>query len=275
MPQVKAGGHATHVTRMGQGPRAGLLIHCSLGHSGGWAPMMAALDDVLSAVAYDLPGHGRSADWDGTQEIQGLSTDIAADLIEAQGGAPVDVIGHSFGATVALRLAVERPELVRSLVLIEPVFFAVALADHPDWAQTHDADMAAYTDAVEAGDAERAARAFTSRWGDGRAWDSLPEAQRAAMVQRIHLIEAGAGAIYDDVAGLLSSGALTRIAVPVLLIEGGASPEYIAAINEGLARRIPGSRRAVIEGAGHMVPITHAALVAAEIRAFLGSVAKT
>lgn len=43
-------------------------------------------------------------------------------------GAPVDVIGHSFGATVALRLALERPELVRSLVLVEPVLFAAAKA---------------------------------------------------------------------------------------------------------------------------------------------------
>lgn len=274
MPQVEAGGHATHVTRMGQGPRRALLIHCSLGHSGGWAPLMAGLDDVVHATAYDLPGHGRSADWDGTREIQGLSTDMAADLIAAQGDGPMDLIGHSFGATVALRLAVERPDLVRSLVLIEPVFFAVALADHPEWSESHDADMAAYAEAVKAGDAERAARAFTARWGDGRPWDSLSQAQREAMVQRIHLIEAGASAIYDDVAGLLSSGALSRIAVPVLLIEGGDSPEYIAAINEGLARRIAGARRVVIAGAGHMVPMTHAAPVAAEIRAFLGGIAQ-
>ncbi|WP_296765710.1 alpha/beta hydrolase [Sediminimonas sp.] len=267
MPMTQAGGHATHVVRMGQGRRQALLIHCSLGHAGGWAPMMVALDDLLDATAYDLPGHGRSADWDGEREIQGLSTDTAAALLGGAG--PVDVIGHSFGATVALRLAVEHPALVRSLVLIEPVFFAVALADHPDWAEAHDADMAAYRAAVSAGDPEAAARAFTARWGDGREWDSLPEAQRAAIVQRIHLIEAGAPAIYGDCAGLLASGALERIAVPVLLVEGGNSPHYIAAINDGLARRIPDTRRAVIDGAGHMAPITHADAVAAQIRAFL------
>jgi lipase len=58
---------------------------------------------------------------------------MAVDLLQDQAqGQPVDVIGHSFGGTVALRLAVERPDLVRSLVLIEPVFVAALLADRPD-----------------------------------------------------------------------------------------------------------------------------------------------
>ena len=57
----------------------------------------------------------------------GISTQIVGNFITD----PIDVIGHSFGATVALRLAVEQPEKVRSLTLIEPVFFAVAGQDVP------------------------------------------------------------------------------------------------------------------------------------------------
>ena len=77
--------------------------------------------------AFDLPGHGRSPDWDGVVEYQHLSTQIAASFVIE----PVDLIGHSFGATVALRLAVEQPQKLRSLTLIEPVFFAVAARDAP------------------------------------------------------------------------------------------------------------------------------------------------
>ena len=57
-------------------------------------------------TAFDLPGHGRSADWDGMLDYQFLSTQIAGNFITN----PIDVIGHSFGATVALRLAVEQKE---------------------------------------------------------------------------------------------------------------------------------------------------------------------
>ena len=120
MPQVMSGGFLTGVRHFGQGDRKALLIHCSLGHSGSWAPLAELLGDTLDMVAFDLPGHGQSGDWcpsDG--EIQGLATDMAAGLLTE----PADIIGHSFGATVALRLALERPELVRSLTLIETRVF--------------------------------------------------------------------------------------------------------------------------------------------------------
>ena len=113
MPQDIRGGVPTHWITAGAGPRQALLIHCSLGHGGGWTRMMAALDDVITGIAYDLPGHGRSADWDGVSDIQGVSTAMAVDLLEAEGGGPADIIGHSFGGTVAIRLAAERPDLVR------------------------------------------------------------------------------------------------------------------------------------------------------------------
>lgn len=232
--------------------------------------MVAGLDDLITAIAYDLPGHGRSADWDGVTDIQTLSTAMAVDLLEDQtGGRAVDVIGHSFGGTVALRLAAERPDLVRSLVLIEPVFFAVAVADRPDLPGRDSAHMTRYRDALQAGDRMVAAQAFTSVWGDGRAWDRLPAAQQTAIATRIHLIEAGAAAIYDDASGILSSGALERVDVPVLLLRGANSPETVGVINDGLARRIKGAVQASVPDAGHMAPITHPAPVAALVRDFL------
>jgi len=273
MPQDMRGGFPTHWIKTGQGPRQALLIHCSLGHAGGWSGMMAGLDDLLSAVAYDLPGHGRSGDWDKRGDLQQVSMAIAVDLLQDQArGQPVDIIGHSFGGTVALRLAVERPDLVRSMVLIEPVFFAAGLADRPDLKAPYDLHMGAYADALKAGDSEAAAKAFTGVWGDGRAWDSLPAGQKQAMIKRIHLIAEGAPSIYHDNAGLLASGGLERIDAPVLLIEGGTSPAYIDAINTALARRISKAERLVVPGAGHMVPITHPQPVGQAVRAFLARI---
>lgn len=67
----------------------------------------------------------------------------------------------------------------------------------------------------------------------------------------------------------LDAARLRRIAVPTLVVTGAASPASIGAIAEGLAQVIPNLRRVEIPGAGHMVPITHAAEVSAAIRDFL------
>lgn len=273
MPVDRRGGLDTHWTRMGQGQRKALLLHCSLGHSGGWQGMAQDLDDMLDMVAFDLPGHGRSADWDGQGDLQTVAMGMALDFLNPD--APMDLIGHSFGGTIALRIAVERPELVRSLVLIEPVLFAVAMADRPDLAAAHDAEMGGFARAMTAGDIEEATRIFTGFWGDGRPWADIPQAQRAAMTRRIALVHAGEPQIYGDKAGLLSGGGLERLRIPTLLIEGAASPRYIAAINDGLMKRLPRAERAVIDGAGHMVPITHPEQVAAQVRGFMETVPET
>lgn len=266
MPRAERAGVATAWRRFGQGPRRGLAIHCSLAHSGSWAGLARELADVMTITAFDLPGHGQSADWQGHGEIQAVSTAVAAAFLDG----PADILGHSFGATVALRLGVERPDLVRSLILYEPVFFAVAFADDSRMRALHATTMAGYAAGIAAGDMLRAAEAFTAIWGDGRAWAMMPEAARRKMAAQMPLIAAADPALCEDAGGMLASGALGRIAAPVLVMEGARSPAIIAAVNAGLAARLPHLRRAVIAGAGHMGPITHPGRVAAEVRGFLG-----
>ncbi|EAP75264.1 hydrolase, alpha/beta fold family protein [Roseovarius nubinhibens ISM] len=263
-------GVETHWTEFGRGPRGALLIHCSLAHGGSWAGVARRLSERLAMRAFDLPGHGRSADWGGETELQGLSAEIAASLAaEMGGGAPVDVIGHSFGATVGLRLALERPELVRSLTLIEPVFFALALADQPGLDTAFEGDTRAITAGLASGDHAAAARAFTALWGDGTEWDTIPEPQQRRLADQMHLIAGSGPALYEDAGGMLRPGRIEAIACPVLLMEGGASPAIIPAILDGIAARLPQAERVVVEGAGHMLPITHPEPVAEAIGALL------
>ena len=269
MPRGDKAGYPTYWTLFGQGPRKALMIHCSLAHSGSWGLVSRDLSGLLSMTAFDMPGHGRSAAWDDRDEFQKVTAEIAAAFCE---DGPRDVIGHSFGATAALRLAVERPECVRSLVLIEPVFFAVAYQDRPGIRAELDAELAGFAQALEAGDMRAAAREFTGIWGDGIPWEAVPEAQTQILADQIHLVLAGSGALNDDVGGMLQQGVLQGVDVPVLLIEGSLSPPVISAIHEGLAARLPNAKRAVIAGAGHMVPVTHARQVASEILRFLRDV---
>ena len=263
--RVTAGGFPTVLRRWGAGPRAALLIHCSLGSSALWSGVAERLADGRRLTAFDLPGHGRSGDWRGPGDVQAQAAAMAADLIEG----PADLIGHSFGATVALRLAVERPDKVRSLTLIEPVLFALLAEARPDLMARHDAEMADYAAAAARGDWPLATRLFMAKWGDGRPWESLPAAQRATLTERIRVVEAASAVLRDDPAGIVRPEALGRIAAPVLILEGAESPAYIAAIDAALAALLPHARRAVIPGAGHMAPVTHPGAVAGEIRAFL------
>lgn len=260
-----AGGAAVFLRRWGEGARRAVLIHCALGNGGMFEALAGHLGDRLRMAAFDLPGHGRSPAWDGG-DVQAQAVAIAADLA---GAGPVDLIGHSFGGTVALRLACERPGLVRSLTMIEPVFFAVLAADRPDLMARHDAMMAPYDAAVARGDWAEAGRLFTAVWGAGRPWAALSGTARAQIAARMPVVEGGSRAVMEDPAGLVASGALERLAVPALLVEGAETNAYIRAICAGLAVRLPDAGRAVIPGAGHMAPLTHPAATARAIRGLL------
>lgn len=242
-----------------------LLLHCSLAHSGAWEGMARALSGRLRMTAPDLVGHGRGPARDPARDYHDQATDAALAHLPDE---PCHLIGHSFGGTVALRLALEHPARAASLTLIEPVLFAAA-SGKPGW-QAHEVAMAGLGPLFVAGDAEGAARLFLSVWGGGVPLDAMTEAQRRYMIERIWVVRDSAPALDADRANLLPR--LGQIRCPVLLIEGAASPPVIAETQAALGAAIPGHRRAVIAGAGHMLPITHPEQVAAVIAEFLDAV---
>lgn len=261
---MSAGFNAHHQS-FGQGARRALAIHCTLAHSGAWRGLGDALAQDLTLVTFDLPGHGKSDDWGGHCDLHRLCTDTALGSLTE----PMDVIGHSFGATVALRLAVEQPHLVRTLILIEPVFFAAARQDAPAKARAHEEETAPCFTALAQGDTALSARFFNRLWGDGTRWKDIPEVTRRYLADRMYLVPGQAPAIMEDNAGLMAPGMLNRADMPALLIQGRRSPEIIDAVHESLASRLPNARRAWIAGAGHMAPLTHPQATADAIAAHL------
>ena len=249
------------------GVRPVLASHCSLAHSGVWSGL-ADLMRGVTLTAIDQPGHGRSADWSGQEDLHALTTRMLVDAAETLGGGGrIDLLGHSFGATVALRIALDRPDLVRSLTLIEPVIFAAARGDaaYAPFRARH-LQVAAL---LQGGDLSAAVTEFHADWGAGTDFADLPDRQRQYMLDRIHLIGAQNAALVDDAAGLLRPGGLEALDVPVLLIEGAQSPPIISAVQAALAGRLKRVQRLAVAGAGHMVPITHAASVAPMVQAHL------
>lgn len=243
-----------NVRRTGPDPVT-LMLHCTLGRLETLVPLADALPG--DAVLMDLLGHGASQDWDtGLGDYQTANAAAAADLCDG----PLHVVGHSFGATVALRMALDFPGTVSRLTLIEPVFFA--LATDPVAQADHVARFTPIHTAHDAGDADTAARLFHGDWGGG-GWDQIPDRTRAAIVQRMPLIMAGVPSIQDDVHGVAAR--LAQIDVPVTLIRGAGAVPIIPAIHAAICAALPQARDHVVPGAGHMVALTHVPQVAAII----------
>ena len=97
------------------------------------------------------------------------------------------------------------------------------------------------------------------------AWDALPRRTRTFLEQE------GVSALADGSLLGLEPGGLGGIAAPVLLLTGGASDAFYAPIADELGRRIPGARRATLDGLAHPAPINRPNAVADAIRAFLES----
>ena len=258
-------GFSPFVARIGQGPRKVLALHCTMAFSGAWGGLIRALSDDVQFIAPDMPSHGRSPDWD---ENSNFADTVYAGAL-ATLDEPMDVIGHSFGGAVALRLAVERPDLVRSVTMIEPVFFCIAAMDDPKSLQDHDDLANPFYEAMKTGDREMAARTFNRMWSDGPKWPDMPQQVRDAMTRAIHVVPDTHGFLYEDSANLLPR--LANVDIPALLVHGETSLDVTKTTNNGIARRLQNSDVVEIPGAGHMAPISHPKEVARHWRDFLAA----
>lgn len=267
MPEELIAGHHVSWRRWERpGGRVALALHCSLAHAGAWRGVAEQLRGT-TLVAMDLPGHGRAADWDGVHDFHDVATAMARGLIRRiAGGAPVDLVGHSFGATVCLRLALESPALVRRLVLIEPPLFAAArdTAEGTEACATH----SEITRLIERDPAAGAAQ-FHRIWGAGERLAELPAHVQHYILARIHLVAVQSAALDLDQSMLLRAGGLEGISAPALLIEGADGAPIIDIIHGVLARRLPSAVRMIVPGARHMLPVTHPAITARAIDAHL------
>jgi pimeloyl-ACP methyl ester carboxylesterase len=120
---VDALGARAHVVEVGQGAGI-LLLH---GASGSTRDILAPLAPHLPGlrlIAIDRPSHGYSGELAGGRRLERQAHFIAEVLASSGAQGPLTVVGHSWGAAVALRLALDHPQWVRALVLLAP-------ASHP------------------------------------------------------------------------------------------------------------------------------------------------
>jgi pimeloyl-ACP methyl ester carboxylesterase len=98
-----------------------VLLHGGLVDARFFAPNLPALAEHFHVYTPERRGHGHTPDVEGPITYQLMADDTVA-FLETVVGQPVDLVGHSDGAFVAMLVAMQRPELVRRLVMISGGF---------------------------------------------------------------------------------------------------------------------------------------------------------
>ncbi len=108
-----------------------VMVHGSWFSRRVWDPMVPHLAESVRVLTYDRRGHGESERPSGQGSVREDVSDLAA-LIEDLDLAPAWVAGQSFGGSITLRLAGERPDLLRGITAHEPPVFSLVADDPPD-----------------------------------------------------------------------------------------------------------------------------------------------
>ncbi|MGE5117651.1 MAG: alpha/beta fold hydrolase [Betaproteobacteria bacterium] len=256
-----------HVREAGAGEPV-VCLHSNASSSGQWRGLMDLLSPTHHVLAPDSYGSGRSPDWPSARCIS-LADEV--ELIEpvlARTQSPATLVGHSYGAAVALKAALTLAARVRALVLYEPTLFALidASTPPPNRADGIRDAVAAASSALDAGDRDSAARAFIDYWmGDG-AWARTPAQRRQPIADSVVNVRRWAHALFTEPTPIQ---AFSKLDVPVLYMVGKRSTASAHGVAQILIPALAHVRTVEFEDLGHMGPITHPEVVNAEIKRFL------
>jgi len=227
----------------GEGP-AVVLLHPGWGDSTIWDAVVERLPEQSRVIRYDMRGYARSPAPTGPFTALG---DLIA-VLEGLGVGPAIVVGHSGGGATAVSLALTRPDLVRSLILVAP-----GMDGYP-WPE-NDPFVVECGTLAQAGDVPGLVALGLRTWaaaGD----DALAQAQIRSAV-------AGLYAQQDFLKP--DSGTFERleqISVPTELVLGDLEYSMVTDCAQDAAARIPNCRLTMVPGADHLVPLRAPELIA-------------
>jgi pimeloyl-ACP methyl ester carboxylesterase len=254
----------------GAGPGV-VCIHGNGSVSAQWRGLMELLAPRFRVLAPDSYDCGKSPSWPSDRVIR-LADEVA--LIEPvleQAGAPLVLVGHSYGAAVALIAALANPGRVRAMALYEPTLFSLVDAAHTppndaDGIRQVAADAGA---ALDAGNEDAAAQRFIDYWSGEGTWKRIPEERRPPLAASIRNVRRWAFALFSERTPLEAFRALD---MPILYMVGQRSTASAHAVTRLLAGVLPRVELVAFEELGHMGPVTHPERVNTAIARFVEGV---
>lgn len=269
---ARVNGVELHYLERGTGEPV-VFVHGSLVDYREWEavaePLSRAYRTLRYSRRYNYPNDNRLVG--GAHSAAVEAEDLAA-LIRARGLAPAHIVGVSYGGYTALLLALRHPQLVRSLVVVEPPIMPW-LPEIPGGAEVSArffAGMAApVAAAFRRGDPEAALRLSLDYFVFPGAMDRLPPAMLGR--HRANLREWEAITTSSDPFPMITPEELRRVNVPVLVISGEKGFEGARLTDPELARALPRAERLVIAQGTHDVCSERPTACEEAIRKFLGS----
>lgn len=262
LPDLRVNGVRLHYEESGSGPETVVFAHGLLFDHRIFDHQAAVLAQRFRCIAFDFRGHGESEVPRGGYDMDTLTADAAA-LIEALDAAPCHFVGLSMGGFVGLRLASRRPDLVRTLALLDTSADPEPRENLPRYRLLN-----------------LAARLFGLRAVTGRVAPILfgrtTIAERRDLVEmwRDRIARQNRHGVTRAVVGVIEregvADELARIRVPTLVIVGEEDTATVPEKSRRIRAGIEGAELVVVPGAGHMSSLESPAAVARALDQFLG-----
>lgn len=234
-----------------------VLLHGGLWDARMWDDQFEPLAERCRVVRYDLRGYGRS---DRPEAKYSHSDDLEALLIHLDIPRAA-LVGHSMGAAVAVDFALEYPDRVDALVLASP-----GLGGY-EWSKDFGRRYEKAEAALEKGDIQRAAELELAIWAPTRSATGPDLRIREIAMDNAHQV-----ALDPALRRRPDPPAVERlgeISAPTLVVTGDQDVPDVERIAELIISRIPGARRAVMQGADHVVNMRRPADFTARLLGFL------
>ncbi|WP_421876094.1 alpha/beta fold hydrolase [Pacificispira sp.] len=237
-----------------------ILLHGVGLRAEAWQSQIEGLSARHDLIAPELPGHGGSAPIGGPAPDLRDFADRIGEAIAETARVPALIVGHSMGAMIALDLAIRRPDLCCGVVALNAIF------QRPDAARQAVLARAEALAKSEDNGVEAPLRRWFGDCPDGRnraaadaCRDWLSTVDRAGYAAAY-----GAFARHDGP----SLAALRGLSVPALFLTGAQDPNSTPAMSEAMAALVPDGQLRIVDGAAHMVPMTHCEAVNAALAEF-------
>lgn len=235
-----------------------VLLHGSANGSYSWGQVRRALaSQGAKVLAPDMLGYGGapapSETWTLLEEVEHLRRSI-----DQLHDGRIHLVAHSLGTLFALHLRLALGERVTRMTLLDPVVVSVLR-------ETGEADGYAEMEAQYerfmglVGDPTAAARGFVDHWSGAGAWERIGDKARATITALVPKVRLEMIATRSDTTAL---SALAASPPPTTLVVGERTRVAPRAVARQLAQAFRAAATVVVPGAGHMLPLTHAAAVA-------------